>query len=97
MFVETYVANSNASKASDVELWPASSGEADDSQKRRDEVLASTLAKTEIMVLILYQQGHLSLPSFAKDGSGAHEHVETTTIQSRRFAERHHHSATSAT
>ena len=54
-FVETYAANANAPKASDVERWPASSGEAVDSQKRRDEVLASTLTKTESMILNLYQ------------------------------------------
>ena len=60
-FVETYLANANVPKASDVERWPASSGEADDSQKRRNEVLTSTLAKTEIMVLNFYQEGHLSL------------------------------------
>ena len=51
-FVETYFANTNAQKASDVERWPASSeepGEADDSQKRHDEVLSSTLFKTEIL------------------------------------------------
>ena len=34
-------------KASDVERWSASSGEANDSQKRRDEVLAKTLTTTE--------------------------------------------------
>ena len=42
--VEIYLANANAPKASDVKRWPASSGEADDSQKRRDEVWACTLS-----------------------------------------------------
>ena len=33
-FVESYNARANAPKASDVELWPACPGKADDSQKR---------------------------------------------------------------
>lgn len=45
---------------SDLERWPAASGVADDSQKRRNKVLASTLSKTDIMVLNIYQQGYLS-------------------------------------
>ena len=36
-FVEAYAARANAPKASDVERWPACSGEADDCQKRRDQ------------------------------------------------------------
>ena len=59
-FVEAYAARANAPKASDVERWPACSGEADDSQKRRDQFLAKTFTKTEIMVLNLYQNAHLS-------------------------------------
>ena len=59
-FVEAYVSKANAPKASDVQRWPACSGEADDSQKRRDQFLAKVLTKTEIMVLSLYQKAHLS-------------------------------------
>lgn len=59
-FVKTYLANANAPTESDLERWPAASGVADDIQKRRNKVLASTLSKTDIMVLNIYQQGYLS-------------------------------------
>ena len=90
-FVEIYVANANSPKASEVEQWPASSGEANDSQRRLDEVLASTLTKTEISWI------SINKVISAKNGSSAHKYVETCTNQSRGFAKSHHSSASSAT
>ena len=59
-FVETYIENPSALTAKDLARWPASVRNADDSERRRGEELASMLSKTEIMVLNFYQVGCLS-------------------------------------
>ena len=59
-FVETYIENPSALTAKDPARWPASVRNADDSERRRGEELASMLSKTEIMVLNFYQVGCLS-------------------------------------
>ena len=63
-FVQTYIDTPSASAptATNPGQWPASVRNADDSELRRDEELASImmLSKTEITVLIFYQEGCLS-------------------------------------
>ena len=58
--VQTYFDTPSAPTATDPVLWPASVRNADDSELRRDEELASMLSKTEIMDLNFYQEGCLS-------------------------------------
>ena len=60
--------------------------DADVSERKRDDVIdvmASTLSKTEVMVLNFYQEGF----KFTIEGSGTLKHVETYIIQSRGCAE----------
>ena len=62
-------------------------------------MLASTLSKTEIMVLNVYREGCISQDAPARYCTS--RHVETSIIQSRRFAERkllrNHRAASPAT